>query len=200
MEFLTGGLGMHTGNNDKFIKKNEGNLEKGYRYYHKKGGNVKFYAPVENVLKWTKHIRSKYYDCMSNIKKNEGKKGFIISGISSELAAREMQEGAAWESNKAMGFFPKDPKKYPVEFFIGILNTPIYNKIMKMFNHTNSIQIRDIEKIPMFPFEDEDIEKISLLSRFIIEKLKVNMSYNYKSELIKINQIVKKYVDLQKEI
>jgi len=209
VQFLDGGLGMHTGNNDRYIKKNVPSLHKenrtdrqlknGYRYYHKKGGNARFYYPIEHVLRWTKHCVNKKYDGLTNVKNIVGlfsatkrnRKGFIISGITSSLVARAMQDGAAWESNKAMAFFPKDPKKYPIEFFIGILNTPTYDMILRLLNHTNSIQIRDVNELPMLPFSDEEKYKIVDITKKIICNLKKDISYSYEYELKKIDSIVK---------
>lgn len=208
-KYLTGGLGMHTGNNSKYLFDNNESVHENndinaplipkFKYYHKRGGSEQFYHRVEHVAKWNRKSPKKCYDSLVNVKENEGKKGFLISGISTVLTARVMQDGAAWESNKAMCFFPKDPDKYPVEFFIGILNTPVYDKICKIFNHTSSFQVRDINKIPLLPFTDEEIEVITNISKGIIKRLKKDQTYNYTGEVVIINKIAAKYVDLQKD-
>ena len=118
----------------------------------------------------------------------------LISGVCSTLSTRLATKGALWESNKAMCFFPKDPVKYPPEFFVGILNGDLYNKIIKILNHTNSIQIRDIKKLPLFNFKKEDIQEISQIVRNIIKQKKSNLDYDFSLEQKKINQIVNSYI------
>ena len=208
---LDGGLGMHTTDNNKFLAiadydgiqyaKNNGidqkisikNIDgKKWKFYHKKGGNDKYYLPAEYAIKWDKESVA-HYKMPRNFNTNENRHGFIISGICSNLTARLSTVGALWESNKAMCFFPKDPKKYPPEFFIGVLNSEVYNKMIKLLNHTNSLQIRDIKKLPMPDFRDNDIKNVTVISRDIIKKLKINLNHNFEHEQNQINKIVEKY-------
>lgn len=209
-EFLEGGLGMHTTDNNKFlgvidyngIQYADGGLPKipineintgGWRFYHKKGGNNKYYMPAEHCIKWDNNSISNY-KIPKTININENRQGIIVSGISSELSARLATQGAMWESNKAFCFFPKNPKKYSPEFFIGILNSKVYSDIAKLLNHTVSLQIRDIKKLPFFEFKDKDTETISIISKKIIDKLKINLEYNFSEEQKQINEIINKYV------
>ena len=133
------------------------------------------------------------YKMPRNFNINENRRGFIISGICSNLSARLSTVGALWESNKAMCFFPKDPKKYSPEFFVGVLNSEVYNKMIKLLNHTNSLQIRDIKKLPMPDFRDNDIKNIAVVSQDIVDRLKTNLNYNFEHEQNQINKIVEKY-------
>ena len=213
VSYLDGGLGMHTTDNHKFLAiadyngiqyaKNNGisqkiNIKdidnKKWKFYHKKGGNNKYYLPAEYVIKWDKKSIGNY-KMPSNYNLNDKRQGFIISGICSNLTARLSTIGALWESNKAMCFFPKDQKKYPSEFFIGILNSEVYNKMIKLLNHTNSIQIRDIKKLPMPDFKTKDIVAVTEISKDIIKKLKHNLNYNFEHEQEKINKMVGAYFD-----
>jgi len=93
-----------------------------------------------------------------------------------------------------MCFFPKEPDKYPPEFFVGVLNSEAYNKIIRFLNHTNSIQIRDIKKLPFFDFNNENIEQITKIVKNIIKQKKNNLDYNFSFEQKQIDQIVNKYI------
>jgi len=93
-----------------------------------------------------------------------------------------------------MCFFPKEPDKYPPEFFVGLLNSEAYNKIIKILNHTNSIQIRDIKKLPFFDFDKEDIKQIAKTVKDIIEQKKNNLDYDFSFEQKQINQVVNNYI------
>ncbi len=211
VNYLDGGLGMHTTDNHKFLAiadyngiqyaKNNGITEwvnikdidgKKWKFYHKKGGNNKYYLPAEYAIRWDKESVSNY-KMPSRYNLNDDRQGFIISGICSNLTARLSTVGALWESNKAMCFFPKNLKKYPPEFFIGVLNSEIYNKMIKLLNHTNSIQIRDIKKLPMPSFTDKDIKTIAEISKNIIKNLKHDFSYNFNKDQEQINKIVGTY-------
>jgi len=211
VDYLDGGLGMHTTDNHKFLAiadyngiqyaKNNGIKEwiniknidgKKWKFYHKKGGNNKYYLPAEYAIKWDKESVSNY-KMPSHYNLNDDRQGFIISGICSNLTSRLSTVGALWESNKAMCFFPKNPKKYPPEFFVGVLNSDVYNKMVKLLNHTNSIQIRDIKKLPMPNFTDKDIKAIVEISKNIIKNLNHNFNYNFNKDQEQINKIVEAY-------
>jgi len=211
IEFLDGGLGMHTTDNKKYLAVIDYDGERygnggitnimpykeidgvNWCYYHKKGGDAKYYSPVEYAIKWDKKSQS-HYKSLNNLLKFKDRQGFIVSGISSTLSARKAKKGAFWESNKAMVFFPKEPQKYPPEFFIGILNSDIYNKIIKLLNHTSSIQIRDIKKLPFYDFSTNDVNLIAKTVSGIITKLEKNLSYDFIKEQDKINTIVNNYI------
>lgn len=210
-DFVTGGLGMHTTNNKQFlgivdyngIRYAKNGIKKfvsideikkgGWKLYHKKGGNTKYYLPAEYCIKWDNYSMG-HYKMPKDYNLNDNRKGFIISGICSTLSSRISTPGALWESNKAMCFFPKNPIQYPPEFFVGILNSKIYNKIIKIFNNTNSIQIRDIKKLPFFPFSQTDVKQIVKITRGIIEQKQQDLNYDYYSEQKEIDQIVNKYI------
>jgi len=208
-EVLDGGLGMHTTDNNRYlgivdyngktyannglskvsIDKIDGKL---WKFYHKKGGNHKYYMPVEHCIKWDKESVS-HYKIPKIININEKRQGFIISGVSSKLSVRLATKKALWESNKAFCFFSKHPTEYPPEFFIGILNSKIYNDIAKLLNHTVSLQIRDLKKLPLFPFIRKDIKDITDITKKIISSLKINLDYDFSKEQKKIDIIVDRY-------
>ncbi|MDI6756846.1 MAG: hypothetical protein QME32_02360, partial [Endomicrobiia bacterium] len=211
VDFLDGGLGMHTTDNNRFLgivdyngaryakngvvaivpAKNVDNDK--WRFYHKKGGDCKYYLPAEYCLKWDAASR-KHYKMPRNYNLDDKRQGFLISGVCSSLSARLATPGALWESNKAMCFFPKDPHRYPAEFFVGILNSDIYNKILKTFNHTNSIQIRDIKKLPFFDFNETDVVRITAIVKDIVDKMKEDIGYDCATERGMINRIVGRYI------
>jgi len=205
VDFVDGGLGMHTTDNEKFlgivdyngVKYAKNGVKKivpideikksGWKLYHKKGGDTKYYLPAEYCIKWDD-------ETIKNYNLNDKRQGFLISGVCSTLSARLATIGALWESNKAMCFFPKEPDKYPPEFFVGVLNSEAYNKIIRFLNHTNSIQIRDIKKLPFFDFNNENIEQITKIVKNIIKQKKNNLDYNFSFEQKQIDQIVNKYI------
>ena len=212
INYLDGGLGMHTTNNGTFLGiidyDNKSTLatkriknvvplkeiENGkWKVYHKKGGNTKYYSRPSHCILWNSKSIS-FYKGLKSSNLNETRQGFLVSGVCSELSARLASKNALWESNKAMCFYPKNPSQYSSYFFIGLLNSKIYGNIIKIFNHTNSIQIRDIRKLPFFDFDKEDIKRISEISKSIIKNLKLDPSYNFTAKQKIIDLIIKKYV------
>lgn len=213
VDLLDGGLGMHTTNNkeylalinysDQGIESNKGikNVEPyqslkqngKWKIYHKTGGDNKYYKRPTYIIKWDNESIKKY-KMLKGVEGYESRQGFVVSGVCSHLSARIASKGALWESNKAMCFFPKNPKEYPVYFFIGILNSRPYNDIVKIINHTNSIQIRDVKKLPMLDFSTEDIQHISRISKIIIDNLKNNPHFDFQKYQEDINERVLKYI------
>jgi adenine-specific DNA-methyltransferase len=186
--YLRGGLGMHTTSNSTYLgilaRENSkptsrvSNLidpklvtEDRWRIYHKRGGNLRYYAQPRYCVDWAVGSRGKYKMTETPLE-CWGEPKFIISGIGSGLCARIGEKYALWESNKAMAFSPKNPKEFPPEFFIGLLNSKVYNRLMRILNHTNSIQIRDIKKLPMLDFSGPEIHEIAGLTMRIIEDIK----------------------------
>ena len=49
------------------------------KFYHKKGGNVKYYSPVEYAIRWDRQSKSNYKSYKKIIPYMK-KQGFIISG------------------------------------------------------------------------------------------------------------------------
>ena len=181
--YLHGGLGMHTGDNVKFlavVEEQALTAKKGqlvipaagvdgstWRHYHKRGGDRRWSSPAEHAVRWDSSSRKEYgvpKSALEGVDANGNTRhGFVLSGISSRLAAREMTAGALWESNKVFGFFPKQPLLYPVSFFVALLNSSTYSEIARALNHTVSLQVRDVKRLPMLPFSDTEREELTAL-------------------------------------
>jgi len=65
--------------------------------------------------------------------------------------------------------------------------------MIKLLNHTNSLQIRDIKKLPMPDFKENDVKTIVEIASSIIKKIENNLEYNFESDQRQINQIVERY-------
>lgn len=206
LDLLDGGLGMYTKDNQKYLARVDytssrpapGYIShkdvdaKTWLYYHKRGGTSRWYAPAEHAVRWDASSRAGYgmpKSALSGLAKDlSPRPGFIVSGVSSRLSARLITPGAMWESNKAFGFFPKDPLTYPPEFFIAILNSSWYDRLASTLNHTVSLQIRDLKALPLLPFtKDERLRLVSLAASAIA---KVKHSQDPVSEQASIDQLV----------
>lgn len=184
LDLLDGGLGMHTGDNHRYLAVIETGAPRSIRNwpqqitpdqldgqnwvpYHKRGGSTPWWLPVEFAVDWRPQSRRNYgIPATVNQRlneKGEPRPGFLISGVADQLTARAMYPGALWDSNKVFAFFPKDPETYPPTFFIAALNSSVYRKIAKALNHTVSLQIRDLKQLPLLPFTEEETHRLAEL-------------------------------------
>lgn len=210
IDLLDGGIGMHTKDNRRALrlvsreaeKKDSGPLHipesrvdgRVWRFYHKRGGARDYFAEAEHAIRWGKNDRSRYSIPDICSLADTGRKGFVISGVSKRLSARMATPGALWESNKAMCFFPKNPEAYPPEFFVGILNSSVYRRIAAALNHTPSLQIRDIKRLPMFRFSPGDVRVIARLVISIVKKIQKGcLKKDLDADIQKIDSVVNRY-------
>jgi len=63
---------------------------------------------------------------------------------------------------------------------------------MKALNHTNSIQIRDIYKLPMIHLSNEDKTELIDLVKSIIKSMEKNLDFDYTKQQEKIDQIIER--------
>lgn len=214
-EYLKGFIGMHTHDNRKYIAAIEGtelaeifkkrnmkitDLNKKYKIikkdalerdkwkpYLKRGGADQYYRPIIEGLDWNKKSIDNY-DIPKNVPFEE--EGIVISGVSSRLAARYMPRGCFWDSNKAIGFIVKE-KSISIFYFLGILNSSLYNYLAKgIINNTSSIQITGIHALPFVLPDNETKERIEELVNKIINCKRKDQNYNYIAEQKEIDNII----------
>lgn len=184
LDLVDGGLGMYTKDNRRFL----GRIDYGagasgtlpavplaavdgtaWVPYHKRGGVSRWWAPAEHCVRWDEASRRGYGMPGTALAGRDAagnpRPGFIVSGVSSRLSARLITPGAMWESNKAFGFFPKDPSVWPPEFFVAILNSQWYDRLANSLNHTVSLQIRDLKALPLLPFTPSERKQLAVLAR-----------------------------------
>ncbi len=213
--YIQGFIGMHTHNNRKYIaaiegtelaeifkKKNEKILELdkkykiikeeeffsgGWKPYLKRGGADLYYRPVMEALDWNNES-IKVYDIPKNVPFEE--EGIVISGVSSNLAARYMPKGCYWDSNKAIGFILKN-NSISIHYALGVINSSLYNYLAKgIINNTSSIQISGIHALPFILPDNDTKEKVERIVKNIIDNKKQSLNYDYKNDQKKIDDIV----------
>lgn len=182
MDLLDGGLGMYTGDNKKYLAvvtdqgvprtgvgPGSDTIEavdvdgKDWRFYHKRGGERRWFGSAEHAIRWDEQSQKAYtipdrvWDALAP------KSRVAVSGISAMLSARLATPTAAWESNKVFVLTPKNPSAYPAEFFIAVLNSDRYNRIVRALNHTVSLQVRDLRSLPLLPFTAAEVKALAKL-------------------------------------
>lgn len=207
-DLLDGGLGIQTGDNAKYLRKISVGVVSDrdreiavadvdgvtWRAYHKTGGSRRWHGAAEHAIRWDVAAQQRYIipaTVMTGVDADGNTRaGFVIAGVSTRLAARTATPGALWESNKAFVFFPKDPDVYPVEFFIAVLNSRVYSEIANALNHTVSLQIRDIKRLPLLPFTIQEVRDLAWLGREAVAWSAAHPGVDPVPQEVRINAIV----------
>lgn len=215
---IRGYIGMHTHDNRKFIAAIKGtdlerlfrnrnkkpkNRDKKYKIisqeefengkwkaYLKRGGSTQYYRPIMEALDWREESIPIYG--MPKVAPFE-EEGIVVSGVSSRLAARYMPKGCYWDSNKAIGFIPQN-EEISIYYGLGILNSSLYNYLAKgIINNTSSIQLTGLHALPFLTPDSNFKYKVENIVREIIEKLKNDLDYDYRTEQRELDEIVFSY-------
>ncbi|MFQ6056771.1 MAG: Eco57I restriction-modification methylase domain-containing protein, partial [Methanosarcinales archaeon] len=214
---LKGAVGLYTKNNKKYlgyvegspivlkkrdlpiIKKEEIDGKK-WRYIYKLGGYKPFYYPLSVCIKWDEDSRKTYSIPKINYFEEEG---MIFSGISSRLSIRYKEKGVPWNTNKAIGYVLKKNSRFDLYYLIGLFNSNLYNYLAKgVLNTTSSLQVRDINNLPLKPYCEIDRDKmknISEITKKIINNLKKDLTYNFTEYLKEINNLVYEIYGISEE-
>ncbi|MFW9970513.1 MAG: class I SAM-dependent DNA methyltransferase [Candidatus Odinarchaeota archaeon] len=214
-EYLKGFIGMHTHNNRKYIAAIEGtelaeifknrnkkindskkkfkiikksDLETDqWRPYLKRGGSDQYFRPIMEALDWNEKSVSNY-DIPKNVPFKD--EGIVISGVSSNLAARYMPKGCYWDSNKAIGCIIKNAV-ISIPYILGLLNSSLYNYLAKgILNNTSSIQITGIHSLPIIKPEKKLKKDIETLAWSIVRNKEKDLNYDCSEEQKIIDDLV----------
>ena len=185
-DLLDGGLGMFTRDNGAYlgVVSRDGSVQVSprpgmpvvpeadvdgvvWRFYHKRGGASRWWRPAEHCVRWDDEAQAAYgipaTAKVDTAADGSRRRGLVVSGVATSLTARTLTPGAAWESNKAFGLFPKDPDRWPVEFFLALFNSAWYDTAANALNHTVSLQIRDVQALPLLPFTRQEVDNLASL-------------------------------------
>jgi hypothetical protein len=209
-DWADGHIGMHTRNNRRSLAALEGShlalhfdrrrtapedfpvisarqaASTEWQPYLKEGGEKDFYFPIFEFLDWTPAARRTYVIPRGRL---FGQPGFCVSGISRRLSARVMEKGCYWDTNKVMGFFPKDPAMSM--FLIGMLNSDLLTYIAKrMLNESTSIQLNDLWRLPIPKIEQAATEGIGRLAAGCVDALREDISADITPLRRKLNETV----------
>ncbi|MBY9006988.1 MAG: N-6 DNA methylase [Candidatus Lokiarchaeota archaeon] len=217
-KYLTGYIGMHTHNNQKYIAAIKGsNLAKifearnknivdpnkkykiipkqflrsdKWKPYMKRGGADQYFRPIIEALDWDPKSIS-LYDIPEKVPFESD--GIVISGISSRLAARYIPKGCYWDSNKAIGFIIKD-NSLSIGYVLGLLNSSLYNYLAKgIINNTNSIQLTSLHTLPFIKPTKELDQQIKVIVDNIIKNKMITSDYDYSNDQKQIDNLIYKY-------
>jgi len=188
-EHIRGYVGMHTMDNDKYIRPlSEVESDEDWKPYIKTGGADQYYRPVTEAVYLGDDDIPDGYLFPRDVP--FGDEGIVISGISSRLAARYMPKGCYWDSNKAMGFFVVD-ENISIEYALGLLNSSLYNHLAKgILNRTNCVQLTDLHALPFVNPDDDTKSRVEELVKKIVTNKREHENFDYSSEQKQIDDII----------
>lgn len=151
-----------TGDNNKFLRfswelqESKVGINKKWLFYAKGGSFRKWYGNIENVVNWSPEAIHHYRTSKVPRIIPEYlwyKQGITWSFISSVTPSfRFLPENAVFDVGGSSIFF-KDNQD--LNFFLGLLNTPITTLLVGIFNQTMNFQLRDIRNLPICSSKDE---------------------------------------------
>ena len=169
--------GLSTGDNDLFLRHwyeigknsfsafNDYNNTNQFKWvpYNKGGGVRKWYGINTLVVNWGNDGETikKYGRGVFRNPQLYLKEGITWSGIASSGGTfRYCRDGFIFDSNKGPMIFNK---AMDLNYALGLLNTKVVQYILPMLNPTVSLQIGDIESVPMIVSEEKKEEIIQLV-------------------------------------
>lgn len=187
-QHVKGYVGMHTMNNEKYIKSlKEVDGDPDWKPYLKTGGSERYFRPVDEAVYLPRDIPEGYLFPKDVPFENEG---IAVSGISARLAARYMPKGCYWDSNKVMGFFVIDDS-LSIEYVLGLLNSSLYNYLAKgILNRTNCVQLTDLHALPFISPDTRTRSRVEQHVKHILENLRENPKFDYSSDQKRIDDII----------
>lgn len=158
-----------TANNKKYLRRlwevSLSSINNKWCLYIKGGNYRKWFGNIDYVVDWSKEARSFYRDNKTSNLLNEKywfKKGITYNGISNKgFSVRIADDGIYDMKGPTFHVIDKELNSY----FMGLLNTKVVDFIMDMYNPTMSIQMRDVNNIPVIITEDRLLfEKVTKLA------------------------------------
>jgi len=153
-----------TGNNDKFVREhwevsslNVG-IKKKWFFYAKGGGFRRWYGNLNSVIDWSETSRNHYrkdHVCRIIPEYLWYKKGITWGLITSSFPSfRLLPEDATFDVGGSSVFFKDDND---ISYILGILNTNLALKILKVSNPTLNFQVKNIRDTPFIRLENKKV-------------------------------------------
>lgn len=146
-----------------------------------KGGTFRrWYGNLSSVINWSKEARVYYrkYSIARIIPENQWyQEGISWTKISSNrlTAFRYFPEGGTFDDSGLTVFFDDDNKKYKW-YFLGILNSRIFENVNEILNQTLNLLLKDVRTLPIVFCSKEKLQSISKIVQDCVEIAKTDWS------------------------
>jgi hypothetical protein len=188
-DLVEGGTGISTGDDKKFLKtKDQVSDDSEWVPYYKNGArNAYFYYPKFFIHRDYKlsHSLSKTY--MIRNERFFFKEGITCASVGVRFSASFMPAGGLFGVNA--NFFCKDPNN--IYYLIGILNSKVaWYFCRRILIRTNNISANYLRLLPILFPEKSIFKKINDNSKRIIDALKIDSAFDYRSYQEDIDKLV----------
>lgn len=152
-----------TGNNAKYVREywevNNADIgiNKKWLFYAKGGGYRKWYGNLSEVVDWSEETREFYRkDSICRIIPEYlwYKVGITWSLISNNPSFRVLPQDATFDVGGSSIFLKDD---LDLNYYLGLFNSVVFEKIQKITNPTINIQVKDIRLMPIIKQNYEDV-------------------------------------------
>ena len=188
-----------TGNNDKYLKNiweingEEIGIGKHYLAYLKGGEFKKWYGNIEHVIDWSNTAREHYKkDKIGRIIPEYlwYKKGISWTYVtSSKPSFRKKEENATFDSGGLTVFLKNEQD---LNYYLGLFNSRIFNKIEEVLNPTINLLMKDIRAIPI-RIDEKNKDSICELVEKNIELAKEDWDSFETSWNFNVNPLIKEF-------
>ncbi len=155
-----------TGNNAKYVREfwevinHRIGIGKKWLFYAKGGGYRKWYGNLTEIVDWSEDTRSFYRRdkiCRIIPEYLWYKVGITWSKISNNPSFRILPEDATFDVGGSSIFLKEDND---ITFYLGLLNSKVFEQVQKVMNPTINIQVKDIRVVPVIFGRKEKIKEL----------------------------------------
>ncbi len=148
-------LGMKTADNARFVRRwwevwdREGAAD-GWAPYEKEASGFRYARRPAHYVRWTDEARKyygSYYSAQLPNRKYWFREGLAYGLISSKAFTAKLLPAGCMTDMAASCVFPRDPQD--AAYLLGLLNSQVYQGLLKMFNPTVNYQPVDLQRLPL---------------------------------------------------
>ncbi|MDR7865626.1 MAG: N-6 DNA methylase [Sporomusaceae bacterium] len=148
-------LGMKTADNARFVRRwwevwdREGAAD-GWAPYEKEASGFRYARRPAHYVRWTEEARRYYgshYSAQLPNRKYWFREGLAYGLISSKAFTAKLLPAGCMTDMAASCVFPRDPQD--AAYLLGLLNSQVYQGLLKMFNPTVNYQPVDLQRLPL---------------------------------------------------
>lgn len=147
-------LGMKTSDNARFVRRwwelADDEAAGGWAAYEKEASGYRYARPAAHLVRWTAAARDFYASHYSAQLPNPRywfREGIVFGLISSKAFTAKLLPAGHMTDMAASCVFPHDEKDRA--FFLGLLNSKVWQWLLKMFNPTVNYQPVDVQRLPL---------------------------------------------------
>lgn len=165
-------LGMKTSDNRRFVRfwwevraAVSGLIRPGWSAYEKEASGYRYGRSAQHAVRWTEAARQYYYSCYSAQLPNRKywfRPGIVYGLVSSKAFTAKLLPAGQMTDMAASCVFPHEPAA--AGLFLALLNSRMYQWLLKLFNPTVNYQPVDLQRLPVPELEKRQAKMLERLA------------------------------------